>query len=89
MIDPKAKGHDLDVKDVILMGDRDNSGGCVLGLELVGRPGDASEKLFEAVNGKGYAVFRLDERATRRLFRMVTGVVAYDDLTHTRLVVPA
>jgi len=85
---PKRRG-DIKVKDVLVVNPRIDTGNCILTLEMEGKPGDSSEKLFESVNGKGYAVFVLDERKSIKLFKMLTGLMANKEMQKmTRLVEP-
>jgi hypothetical protein len=81
--------RDVKVKDVLLLNTRTDTGNTILTFEMEGRPGDSSEKLFEAVNGKGFAVFILEQKLTEKLFKMLTGLVANRRIAdHERLVVP-
>ena len=80
---------DVAVKDVLLLNTRTDTGNTILTFEMEGKPGDSSEKLFEAVNGKGYAVFILSQELTEKLFKMLTGLVANRRIAdHERLVIP-
>jgi hypothetical protein len=81
--------RDVKVKDVLLLNTRTDTGNTILTFEMEGRPGDSSEKLFEAVNGKGFAVFILDQGLTEKLFKMLLGLVANRRIAdEQRLVMP-